>query len=242
MIHLKNHFAKDHRSHQSDWLRQQQWFIKSKHEQEKREDKAEKLQDDLLSFASEVILATEIQIQEFNIKLDQYDEATVKALMNNQIALDSVRADIILMLNNAYIMEDGRRVFKTEDGSQVFDEHGIEVKSDDFDFDLIDPSNPTWESFSERKSLAGELEAERSQIIEFQEKLDSAREISAKNGVTAQELDDLDADLFDVMPPSVKSNISGFDTAENAPDATTVFAKNANPIGQNSIRHIDMNF
>ena len=139
MIHLIEHFASDHRSHQSDWLLQQQWFIKSRHDQEKRDDKAEKLQDDLLSFASEVILATEIQIEKFNIKLDQYDEATVKALMDNQIALDNVRVNIELMLDNAYVMEDGRRVFKTENGSQVFDEQGVEVMQNELDFGLIPP-------------------------------------------------------------------------------------------------------
>lgn len=230
MIHLKNHFAKDHRSHHSDWLRQQQWFIKSRHMQEKRDDKAEKLQDDLLSFASEIILATEIQIQEFNIKLDHYDEAIVKALMDNQVALENVRANIELMLENAYVLEDGRRVFKTEDGTQVFDEHGIEVMQNELNFGLIPPDNKTWQEFTKNLSLEAELQVERGQLIEFQEQLDSAREISARDGVTEKELDDLDADLFEDMPPSVKSNISGFDTAENAPNATTVFAKNATPV------------
>ena len=230
MIQLKNHFARDHRSHQSDWLRQQQWFIKSRHEQEKRDKKAEKLQDDLLSSALEVILATENQIQEFNIKLDQYDEATVKALMDNQVALENVRANIELMLENAYVMEDGRRVFKTEDGTQVFDEYGIEVMQSELDFGLIPPNNKTWQEFTTNLSLEAELQVERGQLIEFQEQLDSAREVSSKGGMTEQQLVDLDADLFDAMPPSIKNNISGFDTAENAPDATAIFTKNANPI------------
>ncbi|NRA87233.1 MAG: hypothetical protein HRU28_07520 [Rhizobiales bacterium] len=230
MIQLKEHFASDHRSHQSDWLLQQQWFIKSRHDQEKRDDKAEKLQDDLLSFAIDALVASEIQIEEFNMKLDQYDESTVKALMDNQIRIDEINAKIENMLADAYVMDDGRRVFKSYDNNLIIDEFGTIVTAEEIDPNLIPNGGIAPEQYLDALNIRNEELEIQTQLIEFQEQLDSARELSAKDGVTTQELDDLEADLFDALPPSVKSNISGFDTAENAPDVTAIFAKNASPV------------
>ena len=67
-------------------------------------------------------VATDMQIQEFEAKLDRYEAATVAALIENQERLDVVTAQMIVLLDQTYVLEDGRRVFKTEDGTQVFDE------------------------------------------------------------------------------------------------------------------------
>lgn len=47
----------------------------------------------------------------------------------------------------ALTIDDGRRVFKTEDGVQVFDEFGTEIAPSVLDFELIDASKPTWKNF-----------------------------------------------------------------------------------------------
>ena len=47
--------------------------------------------------------------------------------------------------SQAYLLPDGRRVFKTEDGSRVFDEHSIEVT--DFDPETIEDWRPRREAF-----------------------------------------------------------------------------------------------
>lgn len=93
-------------------------------------------------------MATPTQVEEFEIKLDSYDEAIVTALMENQELLDAVRNEITAMLSQAYVLEDGRRVFKTEDGTQVFDEFGTEVQADEVDPLQIDDSLPTWEALN----------------------------------------------------------------------------------------------
>ena len=225
MFQLKSHFENDHRSHQSDWLRHQ-WFIKSRQDQEKRTDRAEKLEDELLSIATEVILATEIQIEAFNIKLDQYDEATVKALMENQIALDSIQATIELMLNDAYSMEDGRRVFKTENGEQVFDEFGNSVTAEELDFGLIPENAPTWEEWQGALQTKNDLTVQRTEIMEFQEKVDETREKVRTGQFTSDEIDSFENELNSEAPPSVKAQMPGF---ENIPDAKAVFSEKAQP-------------
>lgn len=242
MIQLGKHFRGDDQSRHSQWLRQQKWFVKARQEQDRKEDIADKLEEEILAFAIDAVLATELQIEKFKTKLDAYDEATVKALMENQGKLDDIirrlsEVEMRLqdMLDRAYVMEDGRRVFLTKDRTQAFDEHGTEITHDELDFGLVPKSNPTWESRSgavvEQDKLLSEykdVSIERQEILKFQEKADTARERVADGKITKSELDDLDTDLSDAMPPSVKSHLPGYDTAENAPNAKSAFTAHAN--------------
>lgn len=220
MVKLGEHFASDDRSRHSEWLRQQQWFIKARQDNQRRDTIEDKAEQDASAFATAVVMATPIQIVEFEIKLDSYDEAIVTALMENQELLDAVRNEITAMLSQAYVLEDGRRVFKTEDGTQVFDEFGAEVQADEVDPLQIDDSLPTWEAFSAKNDLEQTLEAERAQIFEFQEKVDAARDQVAEGDISEADLDALDADLLDTMPPAVRDHVAGLESVAAAPDLT----------------------
>ena len=223
MIQLASHFQSDDSRRHSEWLRQQQWFIKARHEQERREKLEEKMDDDLAAFASEVVMANEARIAEFRIKLDSYDEATVAAILENQEALDAVNARIEAYLARAYVMEDGRRVFKTEDGTQVFDEFGEQVTPDELDFDLIGDDKPKWEEYQPDFEVQQRLLAEQQALIEYQEKLDEAREATADGEISDADLEDLDAELLELMPDSVRDH-AGIAPATPAPDLSASFA------------------
>ncbi len=225
MINLVNHFRHDD-SHHSEWLRQRKWFIKARTDQEKREQIVEKLEDNLTAFSVDAIVATEIQIREFEIKLDNYEAATVTALMENQKQLDAIDARIEEMLNQAYVMEDGRRVFKTEDGTQVFDEFGQEVSPDDLDFGLISDDLPHWEDFQLSKEEQDRLLAERQEIQTYQQQLDDARESIADGEISQDELEELDAELLDMMPDAVRSNVPDLEISTR-PDLTSSFKSSA---------------
>ena len=216
MVELVEHFKRDERSRHSDWLRQQRWFIKARQDRERRQIEQEKLDDGVSAFASSAIIATETAIAEFQSKLDAYDAATVAALMENQERLDAIREEIADMLHNAYVLEDGRRVFKTEDGSQVIDEFGDEISKDELDFDLIGPQRPTWEEYSAGVTLEAQLSEERDQLIEFQDKIDNARDEIADGELSQSELDDLNAELEELAPPTVTSRLPGTDSAFEA--------------------------
>lgn len=218
MVKLGEHFASDDRSRHSEWLRQQRWFIKARQDTQRRDTIEDKAEQDVSAFATAVVMATPIQIEEFEIKLDSYDGAIVAALMENQELLDAVRNDIVAMLAQAYVLEDGRRVFKTEDGTQVFDEFGTEVPADEVDPLQIDDSLPTWEAFSAKNDLEQSLATERAQIFEFQEKVDAARDQIAEGDISETDLEALDADLLDTMPPAVRNHVAGLEPATPAPD------------------------
>ncbi len=243
MIQLGEHFRSDDRSRHSEWLRRRQWFIKARRDNARQEAITDKIEDEVLSLAAEATMATEIQIEEFKVKLDTYDEAIVISLMENQDRLDEiskrlseVEIRIQDILDRAYVMEDGRRVFLTEDQTQAFDENGTEVTRDEFDFGLVPKNSPTWESlsgaFSEKDTLLTDYKAtttEREQILEFQEKVDAARERVADGKISNDELNDLGSELAEATPASVRKHTPGFSAADNAPNAKVAFAANASP-------------
>tara|TARA_R110002049_G_scaffold286966_1_gene468881 strand:- start:77 stop:817 length:741 start_codon:yes stop_codon:yes gene_type:complete len=230
---LADHFRNKDRS-LSDQGSQRRWFIKARQDQQKRADIEDRLDNDILGLATEAIMATQIQIEEFKTKLDTYDEATVIALMENQQALDLVNARLQALLDRAYVMEDGRRVFKTEDGTQVFDEHGQEVGPDQLDFDLIDSSHSSWESYQPDFEHRNALDAERQGILDFQDKLDAARDKIADGDISEAELDDLDADLLEAMPPAVATHMPGYEPSAPAPDVTGAFTASTKPFAAES--------
>ncbi|SMX44533.1 hypothetical protein [Octadecabacter ascidiaceicola] len=222
MVQLAEHFESKDRGTHSEWARQQRWFIKARQDTERREKVQDRLEDDLAALAAEVIMATQAQLAALEVKLDSYDEATVTALMENQELLDVVNARIEAMLNQAYVMEDGRRVFRTEDGQQVFDEHGTEVGATELDPQMIDSSLPTWEMFSSDIEQQRALETQRTEILDYQEQLDAARDQIAEGEISEADLEALDADLLDAMPDAVRS-YAGIEAHAPTPGSTSQF-------------------
>jgi len=124
--------------------------------------------------------------------------------MNNERQFRDVRERIENMLLEAHVLPDGRRVFRTRDGRQVFDEHGQEVSSDVLKVDAIDPRKPVWEDFRSDRAEEARLVEERGQLQEYQQKLDDARSKANDGNLTSDDLDSLDADLEKSMPKAVR--------------------------------------
>ena len=221
MVQLSKHFASEGRSRHSEWLRQQRWFIKAQQDHQRRESDLERQEDSLTALGGDLIMATQAQIESFEVRLDTYDQATVEALMENQELLDAVNDRIDAMLSQAYVMEDGRRVFRTEDGTQVFDEHG-ELSPDE-----IDPSLPTWEAYAPLMHESARLTAERTEILEFQDRLDDAREQIAEGEISEADLEALDADLLEAMPDAVRAHVPDIEPREVTPSLTAQFRPSA---------------
>jgi len=186
----------------SEWQRLRRHHFQRQKEQKRKEEK-ELAEEDFEALTSAIAVASNIEITQFHAKLDKYDTAIVTALMENQEKLDLINLKISEMLEKAYVLEDGRRVFKTQDGTQVFDEHGAELLNEDFDPNLISDSKPTWEEYSSAVEVRDSLNQERTEILEYQQKVDEARVKSAEEEFTVQELEVLDMELLEAMPVSV---------------------------------------
>jgi hypothetical protein len=193
------------RARQWELMEERRFDDQRRHEREEREDR-ETLQA--------ALLASQAQMAEFHSRLDTYDTATVEALMDNQRSLDDVDKKLDEMRSQAFVLPDGRRAFKTADGLHVFDEAGTEVRRDTLDPDMISGSGPTWEAFKAGLDSKKQLQQERSGLLEFQARVDAAREKIDGGKVTKTELDALGSELENAMPDAVRRRV--------APNATDV--------------------
>ncbi|MCB1392913.1 MAG: hypothetical protein KDJ71_06815 [Nitrobacter sp.] len=197
-----------------------------KQRQQRREGERERAEQQTAEILDtiEIVLATREAVAEFRVQLDEYDTATVGALIENQEAIDAVRARIDAMLEEAHVLPDGRRVFKTKDGTRVFDEYGKEVATKIVDPDAIDERHPTWEAFKAETDAKAKLEEDRQQLFEYQAKLDEARERLDKGEITKDELEELKSGLAEDMPDAAREKL-GLDQ----PRANSVPAQSAKP-------------
>jgi hypothetical protein len=192
-----------------------------------REEDLSKETSDLIDVA--VTMATASQIRALEVDIDTYDAATVAALQENEEQMRDVRGELDEMLSKAYVLPDGRRVFKTEDGLRVFDEHGKEVSPD-----LIDPHEiadhlPRWERYKLKLDRYSALQNERADLIDYQDKLDAARERLHHGDMTQREYDDLRQDLVNDMPEAVRRQIP--ELANTEPEAKQQAASAGNDLG-----------
>ncbi len=206
-----NHFRIKQKAQEVKDHERRKWFIAAREKQRVKEQRVDQAEDAVLDMVAAAVLADPAEIAEFRVKLDTYDEATVKALMENQALLDAVNANINDLLDRAHVIEDGRRVFKTRDGERVFDEHGSQLPHAVIHPDEIRNDAPKWEDLQDVRAERDQLRIERKEILEFQDKLDHARERSDANTLTQEEMGDLDADLADSAPASVAKHMPGFE-------------------------------
>ncbi len=175
----------------------------AEHQRRNRQQKEAREEHDLGDLAQVVVLVTEDQIAEFSARLDRYDAALVDALHTNEQALESVRTQIDTLLTQAHTLPDGRRVFRSEDGQQVFDEDGNEVGPDVIAASDIDEGRPSWETYSGARLEEDQLLEEREDLFSYQNRLDAARDRLDDEDLTAQELEDLGTELETNMPAAV---------------------------------------
>ncbi|WP_297339185.1 hypothetical protein [Pseudophaeobacter sp.] len=177
-------------------------------------ERKEELDDKAEAAASAVAMAVASsppaaaqQIAAFEADLTIYDTATVDALMANDRKLAQAQAQMDAMLTQAFVTEDGRRVFRTEEGTQVFDEFGTEVGADELDPASIPDHHPTWEAFSPARDEHAALLEERQTLLDYQQQLDDAREALVEGEITEAELEELQAQLIEGMPEAVRASL-----------------------------------
>ena len=190
--------------------------IRVRDKYEEAEERKRDRQDDEFEL---VVMATELEISNFTAKLDHYDAATVEALMENRQAMELLQKSLNDMLAEAYVLPDGRRVFKTEDGLRVFDEHGQELSAAEVDPHEIDDSKPRWEMFRAAGDQLNALSEERQQLLDYQQELDTARERIRAGSVTEDELKQMDEQLAKDLPVPVQKLLPSDMQPEKSADA-----------------------
>jgi len=209
-------------------------------ERERRKDeKIEDEQRDAESWtAIEIVLATPEEVTALQVRIDDYDAKTVEALMERRELIDALTNKIDIALAEAHVLPDGRKVFKTKDGLRVVDENGRELAPEMIDPAEVDDKKMRWETFKDLKDRKIALEEEQRQLLEYQTKLDKARERLGEGDITKKELEKIEADLAADMPDAVRKKL-GMDEpkADAAPaqEIATAATKNTMPANMDDL-------
>lgn len=197
----------------------QKFFARQQEEQRSRRERNEELRGDeaeLMDMTLAVISSAETR--EFRIELDSYDVATVEALHTNEIELVRAQLERDKLFAKAHVLPDGRHVFKTEDGLRVFDENGLEMSNETIEADAIDDSRPRWEAARPIIETHNALVKERDELLDYQSKLDDARERLDRGDLNRKEFDELREELNADMPDAVRGHVPGME-ARDTPTA-----------------------
>lgn len=208
LVSLREEFDRRTRQRELDVLDKERAFT----DRQKRKDdrQADAAQDDLDIIMA--VMATDTEIELALVEFDSLDTATVGALITNREAIEKAEEDVRIMLDRAYVLPDGRRVFKTEDGTRIFDEHGTEVL--DFDPGEIEDERPRWEAFKGTTGELADLQIQREELLAYQTRLDEARARLDAGEITKDELGKLMTGLRKDMPDTVRAHLP----EEAAPD------------------------
>ena len=185
-------------------------FLNQRREQldrERRQKQGELEQGDADFVDLATAIVTSEQADQFAAELNLYHEATYEALRDNELQLETAREQLQTMLKRAHVLEDGRRVFKTEDGLRVFDEHGIEIGTDTITPGEISNDKPRYEQLLEQQRIVEGLEMQRSELLEFQSELDEAQELLDSGKMTQGRFLELRERLASDAPETVKTRM-----------------------------------
>lgn len=120
---------------QEAWRLHQWQLQRDLRERREQQDEIEADEAEFVDMALSIVSAE--VIADFRVELDTYDEATTAALQDVVERLDIAQQRVDDILEQAHVLPDGRRVFKTKDGLRVFDEHGVELAPSEIDPDEI---------------------------------------------------------------------------------------------------------
>ena len=195
----------------ADLAHRQRLALQQQEDRERRErrERTEADADDMLDLAA--VAVTDAEIESFRADLDTYDGATVAALQENQIELEAVEARMQDLLRRAHTLPDGRRVFKTQGGLRVFDEFGTELDSETIDPNEIDDAKPRWETYKPVFDQQIQLQAERAELLDYQSRLDEARERLDAGDLSRKEFEELRTSIRDEMPGAVREQVLAID-------------------------------
>ena len=208
MTALGEHFRAKEERVKSALKDKHRWFIKARQDARRHAEIRADEEGHALTLAVTVAMATENEMRALLKRLDTLEEATVRALMQNQEELDALEAERRDMLARAHVLPDGRRAFRSEDGNRVFDENGREVGRAVIASEAISRDKPSWESMHGNLRAAVKLQAERKRLLEYQDMLDAARERIGEGKIPKSELDRIEADLETSMPASVRAQMA----------------------------------
>lgn len=203
-LHAKDRHRKAH-EHLQNMLR---------NKRVKRE--AEDDQNDFVDLV-QMIMASDESITRFQDKIDEFRNNTVQNILDYQNQLDELKAEKAALLGNAHVLPDGRHVFRTEDGKNVFDEEGHKVDPDVITPSKISAKSTSWDHFSANRDETDKVKSKLNKEVTTLEKIDELQ-VELDNGKpTADKLKELNEQLDGLMAGSLEQEYAIPDPSSEAP-------------------------
>lgn len=207
--HADDHVLKKQFARSAAFRIEQNRFFREVERRHKETLRSDRVEDNISDLAMTTALATEAQLVEFRVKLEDYRTATVESLMENERQLIAVRKRLDETLSEAFMLPDGRRVFKTEDGLRIFDERGVELSGKDIDPDMIEDWRPRAEGYLRDLMEERGLVADREQRLELLEKIDATEARIEEGRLTVEDMTALENALEAVAPIDIRNRVAG---------------------------------
>ncbi len=142
-----------------------------------------------------VVQQIQQRAMQLNNEIMHQQALTIEEIQKLQDLLDIAKAEHQVLLNNAHVLHDGRRVFKTKDGKHVYTEDGTELGKDVIDPDAISNDKTFYEaqqkSLKKIESLKNRLDAKHQKL----ERLDKDAETLNSDDLTPDKLDAIEGRL-----------------------------------------------
>ncbi len=207
-MHLvAEHFRRIRALEQSKLHDRRKWFVAAKERKARKEELAEEAEAAVFGATASIVMADPVELEAFTLELDAFDEATIKAILENREILERLYLECDTMFNQAYQLDDGTRVFKSEDGVTVITEFGDKIATNVIDPNVIEDHRPSAEAFMDLADSIKHHEEIDQQLHDYQAQLDEACEQVNSGELTQTEFKELRQSLYADMPDQVREYV-----------------------------------
>lgn len=198
LIHLKNTFSERARIKHD----QQLAFQRDQMQEKMKRKQAER--DENFDMFITIALASQADLQSFQNMLDDYEAKATQRILELQNKLDQQLSKQKEMLDNAYVLPDGRRVFKFKNTDKVIDEFGENVSPDKITANEIPDHHPDGEAYKANIDNIAQTRKDTKETIKFRDRVNEMQEELDQGKVSEDRLNDLKSEFDDIMPDSLR--------------------------------------
>ncbi|MEP2987308.1 MAG: hypothetical protein ABJP08_29070 [Roseibium sp.] len=202
--HIDMKAFKEVQQRQADGLRRQ------------KDQKTKAQQDDDFDDVVITSMASMENIAAFQKRLDALQQENVERILYLQQQRDILMTQQQQQLDNAFVLDNGERVFRSEDATFVVNESGEMISHEIIDPASIGEQHTFAEDYQRTLHSIDVVNADLGDAITFQQRLEALEERSEQSGLTQTDLDALEAELDDIIPDLFKP------TNETAPKTMEV--------------------
>lgn len=166
--------------------------------------------------------------EEVGEKLDRAEQASLLALRDALRREEQARRELEELRERAARLADGRRVYRTGDGTAAYDEDGNRLSDDEFAGVAWNDSQPSWEEECKVTRNWNDAAAEVEEVKAYRSHVGEMRHRHAKGDLSQDELEQMGEELEADMPESVRRHYRA-DAAESPRPSEPARAQNEMP-------------